>query len=109
MWLTVVDGNTDAGAIAATGASTVTDATSFSYPQRPGATTWPVMEHTRFNQNAKKHAGDWDTNCGVQLLVWRDRVLLPDTALQAAIDACVQLPWECCTGIVHINSRGSGG
>ena len=62
MWLTVVDGNTDAGAITATGASTVTDATSFTIPNDP-ATTWPVMEHTWFNQNAK-HAGDWDTNCG---------------------------------------------
>ena len=101
MWLTVVDGNTDAGAITATGASTVTDATSFTIPNDP-ATTWPVMEHTWFNQNAK-HAGDWDTNCGSSCSSGEIEYYYP--SLQAAIDACVQLPWECCTGIVHINSR----
>ena len=105
MWLTVVDGKTDAGAIAATGASTVTDATSFTIPNDP-ATTWPVMEGTWFNQNAK-HAGDWNTNCGSSCT--SHQIEYYYSSLQAAIDACVQLPWECCTGIVHRNAREVAG
>ena len=105
MWLTVVDGKTDAGAIAATGASTVTDATSFTIPNDP-ATTWPVMEDTWFNQNAK-HAGDWNANCGSSCT--SHQIEYYYSSLQAAIDACVQLPWECCTGIVHRNAREVAG